>query len=273
LGWVIPHALEMRAVSQIGLREFQGALRTLAEARQLAVDQGYVHTQVNGMVLKARVHLAQGSPDRAVEELRRRDARSTSPGMEGDYLATLGFALTCCQRFDEAERALTESASVTDHLEAKALRPYARVVSRDLQEPGSSEALELLSIALDTSDETGNYDAYVCAYRAHPPLLRAVRDLSAGKGQFIDIACTLDPALASTLGLRARVGQGHRQAERLTEREAEVLGLIRQGLSNREIAKSLWIAESTVKVHVRHVLEKLEVRSRTEAALHEPQDD
>jgi DNA-binding NarL/FixJ family response regulator len=40
-----------------------------------------------------------------------------------------------------------------------------------------------------------------------------------------------------------------------------------QGRSNRAIAKTLFISESTVKVHVRHVLEKLGVHTRTEAAL------
>jgi DNA-binding CsgD family transcriptional regulator len=52
----------------------------------------------------------------------------------------------------------------------------------------------------------------------------------------------------------------------LTRREREVLGLVSQGLSNRQIARTLWIAESTVKVHIRHVFEKLGVKSRTEAA-------
>ena len=47
--------------------------------------------------------------------------------------------------------------------------------------------------------------------------------------------------------------------------EAEVLELMAQGFRNREIAKAFVIAESTVKVHVRHVLDKLGVRTRTQA--------
>lgn len=52
----------------------------------------------------------------------------------------------------------------------------------------------------------------------------------------------------------------------LTERESEILQLINNGLSNKEIARHLSIAASTVKHHVHHLLEKLKVRSRYEAA-------
>jgi two-component system, NarL family, nitrate/nitrite response regulator NarL len=52
----------------------------------------------------------------------------------------------------------------------------------------------------------------------------------------------------------------------LTARESEILRLIRGGLSNKEIAVQLRIAPNTVKNHVHHLLEKLKVRSRHEAA-------
>ena len=53
----------------------------------------------------------------------------------------------------------------------------------------------------------------------------------------------------------------------LSPREEEVLHLISLGLSNAAIASELYISEATVKVHVRHILEKLGARSRTEAAI------
>jgi DNA-binding NarL/FixJ family response regulator len=54
---------------------------------------------------------------------------------------------------------------------------------------------------------------------------------------------------------------------RLTQREAEVLSLMAEGQSNQEIAQALYLSEKTVKTHVANILQKLEVKSRTQAAL------
>jgi DNA-binding NarL/FixJ family response regulator len=56
--------------------------------------------------------------------------------------------------------------------------------------------------------------------------------------------------------------------EPLTAREVKVLEFIGQGLGNREIAEKLFLSETTVKTHVANILQKLQVKSRTQAALY-----
>ena len=59
----------------------------------------------------------------------------------------------------------------------------------------------------------------------------------------------------------------HAPAPKLTDREMEVLKLVARGMNNRDIAKELFISENTVKNHVRNILEKLQIHSRTEAVM------
>jgi DNA-binding NarL/FixJ family response regulator len=54
----------------------------------------------------------------------------------------------------------------------------------------------------------------------------------------------------------------------LSEREIETLKLVAQGMSNKQIALSLFISINTVKVHLRNIFEKINVESRTEATLY-----
>lgn len=55
--------------------------------------------------------------------------------------------------------------------------------------------------------------------------------------------------------------------DNLTKREEEILKLVAKGLSNKLIARELDISDGTVKVHVKHLLKKLDLRSRVEAAI------
>jgi len=68
-------------------------------------------------------------------------------------------------------------------------------------------------------------------------------------------------------GLHQEAQKESRNNTALTQRENEILLLISKGMSNKEIARKLEIVETTVKVHVKHLLRKLNLRSRVEAAV------
>ena len=88
-------------------------------------------------------------------------------------------------------------------------------------------------------------------------LCTAIKAAAAGQVQ-------LSPSVAARL---AREVPAPERPEPLTERETEVLRLLASGRSNKEIAAALVITEKTVKAHVSHILAKLGVASRTQAAL------
>lgn len=92
---------------------------------------------------------------------------------------------------------------------------------------------------------------YVLKSALREELLRAIREVHAGRRYVDSIAAT---ALADRLAHRS-----------LTGREVEVLQMVARGRGNKEIAAALNIAEITVKLHVSHILEKLNARDRTEA--------
>jgi two-component system, NarL family, response regulator LiaR len=102
---------------------------------------------------------------------------------------------------------------------------------------------------------------YLLKNVAPAELARAVRAAHAGEA-------LLDPVIAARLVEAIAQPPGAPATERLTAREQEILALIARGFSNKRIARELGIAEKTVKTHVGHVLSKLGVSDRTQAAVH-----
>jgi NarL family two-component system response regulator LiaR len=90
-----------------------------------------------------------------------------------------------------------------------------------------------------------------------PELRRAIKAAAAGEVQ-------LSAQASAYLRQHMRFPDSHQP---LTERETQVLHLLAQGLSNKDIARALQVVEDTVKTHVAHILEKLGVQSRTQAVL------
>lgn len=105
-------------------------------------------------------------------------------------------------------------------------------------------------------------DGYLLKDMEPESLLESLREAARGRMVLSD---TLTEMLAHALRKDSRPTPVEQAG--LTEREREILGLIAQGRSNKLIARELDITEGTVKVHVKHLLKKLNLRSRVEAAV------
>ena len=111
---------------------------------------------------------------------------------------------------------------------------------------------------------------YVLKEGSRQEVVSAVRRVREGES-------SLDRGLADRLLRRlategggqseARAAEGYLPADTLTARELEVLGLVQRGLSNREVAKELFISRGTVKRHVENIMTKLGVSDRTQAVV------
>ncbi len=151
------------------------------------------------------------------------------------------------------------------------------LVLLDLEMPGMDgvEALEqmrahdpnvrvIVFTAFDSDDRIlaavqAGAQGYILKGAPRDQLFEAVRVVHAG-------GSLLQPVVASKL-LRqvSRRADSTGQPQEMTPRESDVLGLLAEGLQNKEIAERLGIAERTVKFHVGSILRKLAVGNRTEA--------
>ena len=93
-------------------------------------------------------------------------------------------------------------------------------------------------------------------------LIDAIRQVATG-GAFIE-----SQMLKGMLSEMKPSGQAAPAAKNLTKRESEILSLVAEGMSNREIAEKLVLSPETVKSHVAAILEKLNVSDRTQAAIY-----
>lgn len=102
--------------------------------------------------------------------------------------------------------------------------------------------------------------AYVLKGVAAPELANVVRGAARG-----DVY--VSPSLAAEMLVSLTHEEAPDSLQELTDREREILGLIGQGLTNREIGNRIFLSEKTIKHYVTNILQKLQVRSRVEAAL------
>jgi ATP/maltotriose-dependent transcriptional regulator MalT len=261
LEFAMPYANWSLAQIAIGQRRFGEAERALQAVEDAAARTGEHHHLLNARSLRARLLLQHGEPEAALRHVINPVATPLYPSWRGEYLATRALVSACLGDARSSRKAQSEASGASGALQVRGLVLAARAISalREARAPNLR-----ITALFDTAHRLQTWDPVVCALRSAPALGDAVAANQDLRSQLEALYLRIgDLTLARRAGFRTRATAAPRDV--LSPRELEVLGLIACGYKNREIARALFIAESTTKVHVRHVLEKLGVRTRAEA--------
>jgi ATP/maltotriose-dependent transcriptional regulator MalT len=261
LEFAMPYGNWTLAQIAIGQRRFGEAERALQLVEDVAARKNDHHHVLNARSLRARLLLQNGEPEAALRHVIELPAAPLIPSWRGEYLATRALVSACLGDARSSRKAQSQASSVSAALQVRGLVLAARAISA-LREARAA-GLRIATL-FETADRLQTWDPVVCALRSAPALGDAVASNQDLRNQLEALYVRIgDTTLARRAGFRTRATAAPRDV--LSPREFEVLGLIACGYKNREISKALFIAESTTKVHVRHVLEKLGVRTRAEA--------
>jgi DNA-binding NarL/FixJ family response regulator len=261
--FALPYGTLMQAMALGGLRRFDETYECLnaAFAHAVRCTDAFGQQAVYAARVRALLHEGRVAEACALEPP---DLSASLPGMRGEVIASRGLALACLGRLEEARKLAEESEGTTRAIEPRVLAYCIRAVAA-LKErtPNLGEDVRAL---MTVAWEAGAADYIVTAYRASPELLAALlRDSETAERAGYVVRRAADTELALSIGIDTASALD--PVSGLSAREREVYDLLCEGLPNDVIARRLFISLETVKVHVRHVYDKLGVRSRTALAL------
>jgi DNA-binding CsgD family transcriptional regulator len=181
----------------------------------------------------------------------------------GEFVCSRALVMACAGRTADARELVADVRGTTRVIEVLVLAPAVDVVC-EIRDGGSTVVDRALALE-DAAFCAGGVDLLVTAYRACPELLAILLRATEGRRFRALVEGVGDEDLARTAGYPIAVDGDRRLL--LTRRETEVFELLRTGVSNREIARVLFIEESTVKAHAHRIYDKLGVRSRNALAI------
>ncbi|MBX3065099.1 MAG: tetratricopeptide repeat protein [Anaerolineae bacterium] len=239
----------------------------MSQAVALAKDADLKQTFVGEMAWQAWLWLKQGNLPAAVEwaqGIQPTSYDSLNPALEFEHI-TLARIWIAQGHLGEAQDLLTKLFSA-----ANGARRRGRVIEICIlqalaaqMQGNTDQALKVLANALSLGEQEGYVRMFVDEGQ---PMLALLRKAKAD-GIAVDYATSLLKVFEHTTPSRPIVPSEQylaAQLEPLSEREREVLQLIVEGASNREIAQALVVSIGTVKKHVNNIFLKLDAHSRTQ---------
>ena len=253
LDFAVPHALALRAAIEVGLRRYRAAESTIRRVLSLQPSDAYLRLEIT--CTRARALCAQRRARDAAMLTAASLSEPPNRAVYGEYITTRALALAVSGAPEAALEASAEAREITVTRETHVRAAFAEAVVASLH--GDDAPLRLATAA---AWKTGQLEPLVSSYRACPSLLGK---LNPEDPHYVDVLNLVDRLGDERCARAGGLQIDESRFGRLTKRETEVLDLLTDGLSNKEIAKHLYITEVTAKLHVSRVLSKLGVSSRT----------
>jgi DNA-binding NarL/FixJ family response regulator len=268
IDFAVPYALCSAAVASAGLRKWTSAHSRLDDALSAARSVRNAHAEQLCYALRVRILTQQGKVRTALA-LEVPTFRRSIAAIRAEALSSRALALATAGRAADAADVVAGLRGATAALEPNVLMCAVDAVV-SLKSRARTAAAHVRRLE-EGAFESGAIDLLVTTYRASPEFLAMVLRRSADLDRLGALIRRVgDDDLARAVGYPVALSDDDRR-QRLSRREREVFELLRSGLTNQQIAASLFISEATVKLHVHHIYDKLETRSRTaltiEAAL------
>jgi LuxR family maltose regulon positive regulatory protein len=266
LDFALPHAYLRKAGAKLGLRAFRESHRYLDQAERLAPETRDPRLAASVRATRALAYLSCGRLDEAMTAASYGPSVEASRAARAEVSATRSLIRACSGEGEAAARDARRATTVSRALEVTILSAFALAVAAC----GSTHetARRRVEAAITQAVKADALDYFVVACRGFPTLVDYVTSESWRVLSPL-VAQVPDPLISRKTG-RTRATT-HDPTSQLSPRETEVFELLSQGLTNKEIAHTLVVSESTAKAHVRHILEKLGVKTRTAAAALNPE--
>jgi LuxR family transcriptional regulator, maltose regulon positive regulatory protein len=264
LGLPIVHARLNQAISWLGLGDFRKSANALDDIGRQLPASGDAYLEPTIRTIRCRLLTAMHQFQDAISLTEDEGDPISSPPLRAEYLAYRALAFACTGDRANAMRLIEQArAAFPSLIEARVLAECTLAVAA-IQDADEKDARRAALLGWRAAKETGNFDSLVCSYRAEPRILTYIAERASLRAEASELlGRTRDPDLARELGMPVRTSR-REGVDGLTAREIDVLRELQQGFSNREIAGRLFVTEATVKAHLRHIYEKLGVRTRSE---------
>jgi ATP/maltotriose-dependent transcriptional regulator MalT len=257
-----------RAHAEIGLRRAREARKILLMAGELSPRFEDPFLEAELAVLSVKLSLLQGDLP-AARVPPPASLRLTPPkSIRGEEHALAAVVAAAAGESSRAAEEINAARTLTSTVEAVYLSAFAELLLEIRDGRTSEDIVRKASSLLVDAYRADVLDTVVTTYRSYPEVLRLLREDAAALSILRrTLLLSHDQELARRVGFPVHPSEPESKFTSLTKRELEVLDLVCEGLTNREIANRLVIAESTAKVHVHNLLRKLSVHTRLQAAV------